>query len=213
MNKKVSVLLNPQLGIREFEIKRFENLFQIRYLPQLEFIDWRCERWIRRACQKANKKGKIGELALWLGKLHGKEIESGEMSGLTIRWIHDSIGYGIFTSRPFKKWEFVGEYTGIVRPRRRIFPDVNDYCFVYPTEWLAWKAFTIDSQEQGNFTRFINHKDEPNCESIAVYHEETFHIIFRTTCDVPAGEELTYDYGSIYWLRRNKRSYDLEDFS
>jgi uncharacterized protein len=213
MTKKICVSFNPQLKTGPYEIKRFEELFQIRYLPQLEFVDWRCEQWIRKACQKAHKKGKIGQLALWLGKLHAKELEKGEVGEITIRWIHETIGYGVFANCPFKKWEFLGEYTGIVRPRRRLFPDVNDYCFMYPTEWLSWKAFTIDSQSHGNFTRFINHSDQPNCESIAVYHDGIFHILFRTTRAVAEGEELTYDYGSIYWLRRKKQNYDLEDFS
>lgn len=211
---KLKVALKPNTPPKEFSIRRFEELFGLQYLSHLQFSDWRCEQWIRKKCAWAYKKGRIGDLNLWLGKLHAKEMISGAIPDVSIRWIHDKIGYGLFTNRPFKKWEFIGEYTGLLRGRSLLFPKVNDYCFMYPTEWKwAFKAFTIDAGKQGNYTRFINHSDTPNSESVSVYHDGFFHIIFRTIEDIPADTQLTYDYGDIFWREKVKPLDDIQNFS
>jgi hypothetical protein len=202
--KKIKIALKADKQPQAYSIQRYEELFELRYFPQLEFANWEVERIIRAKCAQAHKKGAIGQLALWLGKLHGPQIDKSEIPEVSIRWIGEQIGYGLFAEKNFKKWEYIGEYTGILRPRKRLFPDINDYCFMYPKEWISLKAFTIDSEKQGSVTRFINHSDFPNCESVAVYHGGFFHIIFRTIKDIPAGTELKYDYGNIYWNKRKK---------
>ncbi len=203
--KQLNIALQAeQQSPHQFTIKRFEELFELHYLEKLAFENWEVERWIKEQCAGAEKKGRIGKLALWLGKLHGSQLDRGEIPDLTIRWIGERIGYGIFTNKPFKKWEFIGEYTGLLRRRQYFIRNINDYCFMYPRAWLTLKSFTIDSAKQGNFTRFINHSDQPNCESIAVFHDGIFHIMFRTIQEIPAGTELSYDYGDIYWSRRKK---------
>lgn len=201
---QISLSLTESNQAKKVSIDRFEELFQIRYLSHLEFENWETEQWIKKRCQRADKRGRIGELARWLGHLHRKEIEEAIVPDLSLRWIHEKIGYGLFANRSFQPWEFIGEYTGLVRQRRRFFPNINDYCFMYPNEWFPLRAFTIDGNQQGNYTRFINHSDTPNCESVAVYHDGYLHIILRTIQAVPQDTQLTYDYGDIYWRRRKK---------
>lgn len=200
----IKIALKAQEEPKEFSLKRFEKLFEINYFQELLFENWKIEQWVRKKCESAHKKGKIGQLALWLGKFHGKEIALGKIPEVSIRWIDEKIGYGLFAENPFKKWDYIGEYTGILRKKNLIFPNINDYCFMYPRSWLPLKVFTIDSQNQGNYTRFINHSDTPNCESVSVFYEGVFHIIFRAIQDIPAGDQLTYDYGGIYWKNRKK---------
>lgn len=201
---QIDVSLTESIKAKKIPIDRFEELFQIRYLRHLEFENWETEQWIKRRCQKADKRGRIGELARWLGHLHRKEIEEAYIPDLSLRWIHEKIGYGLFANRTLQPWEFIGEYTGLVRRRRRLLPDINDYCFMYPHEWFPIRAYTIDGNAQGNYTRFINHSDTPNCESVAVYHGGYLHIVLRTIQEVPQDVQLTYDYGDIYWRRRKK---------
>lgn len=202
--KNIHVSLNKDQSYQPFTIKRFEELFDLHYLEQLEFKDWKTEQWIRNRCHMSHQKGKMGQLALWLGKIHGYQIDQANIPDVSIRWISDQIGYGLFTNKPLKKWEFIGEYTGILRERNLFFRNINDYCFMYPRAWISLKAFTIDSKKHGNFTRFINHSDTPNCESVSVFHNGIFHIIFRTIKEISEGSQLTYDYGSIYWQARKK---------
>jgi SET domain-containing protein len=155
-------------------------------------------------CRKALEKERIGSLALWLGKFHAKEMDEARVPDITIQWMNEKMGYGVITHKFIRKWDFVGEYTGLVRRRRLIFPNLNDYCFMYPREWVSYKLYAIDSADQGNFTRFINHSDFPNLESVAVFKEGLFHIIFRAVQDILPGTELSYDYGDVYWNTRQK---------
>lgn len=205
MSLSLKVRPRGETSTHTFDEQGFRDFFKVQYTPQLEFADWKAEQWIRRACIQANRKEKIGNLAKWLGNLHRKALLKPQIPDVTVQWIDPQMGYGLFTNTPLKKWSYIGEYTGLVRRRNLFFPDVNDYCFMYPRAWMALRAYTIDSEKQGNHTRFINHKDVPNCESVSIFHEGVFHIIFRTLEDIPAGTELTYDYGDVYWRRRKKR--------
>lgn len=183
-----------------------ETAFRFRYLPALTCDHYEVEQWMRRACARAYQKGHIDSLAIWLGKLHGRDLEARRLPNFSIRFVHSQIGYGLFTDQLIQKWGYVGEYTGMLRRRGLFKSDINDYCFMYPRAWVGLKAFTIDSEQQGNYTRFINHSDTPNLESIAVYWDGLFHVIFRAIEEIPAGTELRYDYGDLYWRHRTKHS-------
>ncbi len=196
--------INHGHGAKLCSKEDFHKLFGVRYLDSLEFADWRVESYLRKKCAAARKQGRIEELTIWLGNLHKREIAEGADVDVLIQWIDDQMGYGLFTNRSLPAWHYVGEYTGLLRKRGLLKRDVNDYCFQYPREWMATKAFTIDSEDQGNYTRFINHSDTPNLESRSFFHDGVFHIAFRTLKVIEAGSELTYDYGDAYWSDRKK---------
>jgi euchromatic histone-lysine N-methyltransferase len=69
--------------------------------------------------------------------------------------------------------------------------------------------FVCDAKFYGNFTRFINHSCEPNVVGIRTFtshQDDRFpHISFFTNQDIPAGTELTLNYGDTYWLVKCKR--------
>ncbi len=191
-------------GVRLYTKRELEELFDIDYLDYLECANWRVESYLRKQCARARKRGRIEELTIWLGTLHGREVAEGADVDVTIKWIDERMGYGLFTNRKIAAWHYIGEYTGLLRKRSLFRRDVNDYCFQYPREWVATKAFTIDSEKQGNYTRFINHSDTPNVEARSFFHRGIFHIAFRSIQEIAAGSELAYDYGEIYWNRRKK---------
>ncbi|KAF8591935.1 SET domain-containing protein [Ramaria rubella] len=59
-------------------------------------------------------------------------------------------------------------------------------------------TYTIDAFHVGNFTRFLNHSCDPNCQITASYvNEPDLHkptLTIYTCRDVPKGEELTFAY-------------------
>lgn len=63
-----------------------------------------------------------------------------------------------------------------------------------PTEQL----YVIDGQYVGGPTRFMNHSCEPNCRQYTVSYNKNdprvYDIAFFAYRDIPAGEELTFDY-------------------
>jgi SET domain-containing protein len=60
----------------------------------------------------------------------------------------------------------------------------------------------IDAEEKGNFTRFINHSDEPNLTSRWIVVDGIYHVILFANQLIPKGTQLTYDYGPNYWSQR-----------
>jgi len=116
------------------------------------------------------------------------------LAGLKV--IRSSIhGYGLVTTRPFKRGEILCYGDGVLYREVDDFDDT--YALVMPGE--------VD--EHGNEgppmywdlvdqTRWINHSCDPNTWIDSVWHPETqsFATWWIATRDIAAGEELTYDY-------------------
>jgi SET domain-containing protein len=138
----------------------------------------------------------------WLGVRFQKELSEGAEPPVSVRWIDDLLGYGVFAEEDIPGGAFLGEYTGVIRKRRRRRDRKNDYCFEYTIGDWVYNPFIIDAKEQGNFTRFINHSQEPNVESLSVHANEIMHIIFVAQEPIKAGQELRYHYGDTFWKKR-----------
>lgn len=48
----------------------------------------------------------------------------------------------------------------------------------------------LDGGVRGNLSRYINHSCDPNCTSVI----ENRRVYIESLCDIPAGEEITFDY-------------------
>lgn len=191
------------LTFRTVSYKRFEQLFDIEYFTHSRFDSQETEEAIRAACSRQAKRRTMPPYFKWLGAYYARWFEEPPTDHIALQWMHECIGYGVFTRKPLPAGAFIGEYTGLVRRRPLLFPDLNPYCFMYPLT-LFLKPVTIDSESTGNFTRFINHSDAPNLESVCVFFGGVYHIVLRTLHPLPAGTELTYDYGELFWERRHK---------
>jgi hypothetical protein len=86
--------------------------------------------------------------------------------------------------------EYVGEKITKEESLRRCEAN-NEYIFTIDEEW------DLDGSVEWNPARFINHTCAPNCE--AEWDEDRIWIVALR--DIPAGEELSFNYG-----------YDLEDY-
>ncbi|WP_100934249.1 SET domain-containing protein [Candidatus Chlamydia corallus] len=188
-----------------YSLERASELLRFRFLPSLVFSDWRVEQQIISFCRKAKKRRLISPLAKWLGKLHKQDLLRPPTLPVSVCWINSHIGYGVFAHDEIAPWTYIGEYTGILRRRQAIWMDENDYCFRYPMPLFTLRYFTIDSGNQGNITRFINHSDQPNAEAVGIFNDGLFHVIIRTIAPIHAGQEICYHYGPLYWKQRKKR--------
>lgn len=130
--------------------------------------------------------------------LYGKNIENRETPNLTINKISNEVGYGVFAEKPLKKRNFIGEYTGILRPFNDSGDNENGYLF--GTQYWLGNSVVIDARTTGNITRFINHsRENANCRSLHVFHNGRWHVILVATRGIAAGEQLLFDYGNGYW--------------
>lgn len=192
-------------NVKNYSIKEAEQLLDFRYLPSLVYSTWKLEQHIMKTYSKAKRRYQIISNSLWLGKFHEKDIENMAIPKIAICWRSAQIGYGVFATENIPAWSFIGEYTGILRKRQSLWLDENDYCFRYPIPKWSWQYLTIDSGKQGNFTRFINHGDQPNTEAISIFYNNTVKIIIRSIQPIKKHEQITYDYGPLYWKHRKKQ--------
>ena len=100
-------------------------------------------------------------------------------------------GLGLFTTVPIKKGVFVIEYTGKILPNKEADDLGTKYLFEVDDQ------FTIDGSVRSNKARYINHACKPNCEPEV--DEDERRVFIYAIKNIPAGAELTYDYGDEYF--------------
>ncbi len=100
-------------------------------------------------------------------------------------------GFGLFATRPIKKYTRIVEYVGPIldvedaeRAERR----GNRYLYEVS------KHRTIDGTPRRNVARYANHSCNPNAESV-VWRARVFIKALR---NIKPGEEIVYDYGTDY---------------
>ena len=175
------------------------------FVPQLDFDHFSILHTLAKRTQKFHKKGELTPEQLWFGAYYKKEIQSGFFPEVTLRWIDNAVGWGLFAKRAFKKGEFIVEYAGKVRKRRR--DDVkNAYCFEYVIAPHIATRYTIDARDQGGLGRLINHSDKPNLRSALATVDSISHVILIAMEPIPKGAQLLYDYGADYWKHRSRKA-------
>jgi len=203
MIQEQRVLVQKDGVERLLTVPQFEALMGAAFIPRLEFEGDAVIDDIREKTQKIHEKKELSKEQLWLGSYYKKEIQTMVLPEVTVRWIDDSIGWGVFAAKAFKKREFIAEYSGKVRPRRR--QDKNNaYCFEYIVAPHVPTRYTIDAETQGGIGRLFNHSDRPNLLSALATFESVSHVILIANEPIREGEQLCYDYGPDYWSRRSK---------
>jgi SET domain-containing protein len=115
---------------------------------------------------------------------------------LEIRYISKEIGYGVFTTKPILKNERIEvcyclEMYGINEEH----PTFN-YLYSHPATKNQLLAFGYGS--------IYNHSNNSNI-SWAPAREDMKFIVFFAIRDIEAGEELTHNYGTSYWEKKDRK--------
>lgn len=201
-----SFLLHPN-GLEnpvKLSLQGFEKSLGFRYRPFLTFPSYDFFKQVISQCPYILRSQRIASDNYAWEKHYHQEIVHGEIAPIVIKWIDPVLGYGAFAMEDIEKGQFIGEYAGIVRQLHRRYPDQNPYCFHYPTKWWSLKYFTIDSMKEGNLMRFINHSSRPNLQPVCAVDRKLLHLILVARRAIKQGEQLTFDYGRDYWMRRNQ---------
>ncbi|KAL3982057.1 SET domain family protein [Acanthocheilonema viteae] len=109
-------------------------------------------------------------------------------------------GYGLQCKELIKKGRFVIEYIGEVIGPDEVKKRQSDTNYVLTIKEIFrdhTEVTYIDPSTRGNQSRFINHGCNPNLAMILVrYGTPQVHVGLFALRDIPAYEELTYDYGA-----------------
>ena len=100
-------------------------------------------------------------------------------------------GLGLFATAPFKRGDFIVEYTGEHISHEESDRRGGKYLFILD------EKIVIDGKGRENIARYINHACKPNAEAEADEEEEKVRILAKRK--ILPGEEITYDYGKDYW--------------
>ncbi|XP_059209725.1 histone-lysine N-methyltransferase NSD2 isoform X2 [Centropristis striata] len=106
-------------------------------------------------------------------------------------------GWGLISLRDIKKGEFVNEYIGelideeecIARIKYAQENNITDFYML-----TIDKDRIIDAGPKGNYSRFMNHSCQPNCETQKWTVNGDTRVGLFAVCDIPAGTELTFNY-------------------
>lgn len=102
-----------------------------------------------------------------------------------------SAGLGLFAQAPFKRGDFIIEYTGERITTKEADARGGKYLFIIDDDWV------IDGKGRENTARYINHACKPNAEAESDEDAKKVRIFARKK--ILPGEEITYDYGTVYW--------------
>jgi SET domain-containing protein len=101
-------------------------------------------------------------------------------------------GLGLFAVETIDKDTDIVAYTGrrirTTRAREIDRRRGNKYLFEIDERW------TIDGSTRRNMARYVNHACKPNAEAVPVRGR----MIYRALKRIPAGAEITVDYGEEY---------------
>ncbi len=183
-------------------IQDLEQRLQFKYLPALAFESPEAQRLIREKGLAKWKNGEVSKEAEALGRRFLEQITAGYIAPVTVAWVSETVGHGLFAAEEIAAGSYVGEYTGLVRKNERnYFQPLNSYCYEYPVPDEIGRSYVIDATA-GHLTRFINHSAAPNLRPVHVFHDGCFHLIFLALQDIKKGAQLSYHYGNNYWYVR-----------
>ena len=172
-------------------------------------------------------------------KKHVKELsevtqtikKTGLPDYLVLKKISDQIGHGVFVhpnAKALKKGQLIGPYSGVMSIEVENEPDDSAYAFALVTEMKLNKeeqkrldsknkfapsrhyALNLDANDKGNFTRFINHCENPNVEAITHLippnseglEEMPIEVLYIAKKTIKPGEQLLVCYedeDETYW--------------
>lgn len=124
--------------------------------------------------------------------------------------IDDKIGYGVFATNLIKKHAFVLEYEGQLLSETEgeevetVYEKAGKGCFIYFFQHEK-KTLCVDATNSGQLGKFVNDSPKGNCIMRKDIVDGKPHLCLYATKDIPAGEELRYNYGYRgLWWRKEK---------
>ena len=107
----------------------------------------------------------------------------------------EGAGMGLFARHAIGEEDTIGYYTGEVITEKEFHdPDRPFSAYVM---WVTKDYILVGEGPKANYTRYINHDDEPNAFLVVSSRWKTAR--FQALRDIEPGEEIFFDYGDDYW--------------
>jgi hypothetical protein len=107
----------------------------------------------------------------------------------------EGAGMGLFAKHAIGEEDTIGYYTGEVITEKE-FNDPNRPFSAY-VMWVCRSHIIVGEGPKANYTRYINHDDEPNAFLVVSGRWKTAR--FEALRNIEPGEEIFFNYGEDYW--------------
>ena len=145
-----------------------------------------------------------------LSDRYGADIKAKVLMPMSIRWINEDVGHGIFAEEDLSQGGFIGIYGGIIQ--ERVLIKERDYAWAYPIKTLEGDRLIIDAGKRGNELRFINDGINPNCVMKNIIGPDgLWYVCYIALKDIKKGDQLLISYGPSYWDTRKYNYQELLD--
>lgn len=200
--KTIKIQLEDDPKPQLISVKKFDELFDLEFHPFLTFFSYEeLSKVIKNLPYLFRYQWLFGKMDEYEA-LYKEKLETHLMAKTFIKWIDPAIGYGLCADMDLPAKAFIGEYAGLIREIDKENPELNGYCFHYPTKLFSYHYYVIDALEIGNELRFINHSETPNLQPLWINSKGLLHLVFITNQEIAKGTELTFNYGKDYWRKR-----------
>jgi len=102
---------------------------------------------------------------------------------------------GLFAKHAIGEEDTIGYYTGEVITEKE-FHDPERPFSAY-VMWVCSSHILVGEGPKANYTRYINHDDEPNAFLVVSSRWKTAR--FEALREIKPGEEIFFNYGEDYW--------------
>ena len=107
----------------------------------------------------------------------------------------EGAGMGLFARHAIREEDTIGYYTGEVITEKEFHdPDRPFSAYVM---WVTKDHILVGEGPKANYTRYINHDDEPNAFLVVSSRWKTAR--FQALRNIKPVEEIFFDYGEDYW--------------
>ena len=107
----------------------------------------------------------------------------------------EGAGQGLFTKVRLEPEDTIGYYTGeVISSEEFHHPDRPFSAYVL---WVCHSHIIVGEGPKANYTRFINHSDQPNASLTVSSRWKSAR--FEALRTIEPGEEIFFDYGDDYW--------------
>lgn len=170
----------------------------VHFFPHLSFPSYRVFKKVWAYSQKV--KDQLEFKSLWFSKLFKcSPLIHFQPPAVEIKPSLPGVGWGLFADENLPKGTILGEYTGRIIKWNFLNYRPGSYRFQYPTRKKLKLKYVIDAEPGGNWTRLVNHSENPNVEAVAIYVGGILRMLYVLDEPVQKGSELTVDYGPGYW--------------
>lgn len=135
--------------------------------------------------------------------VYEKQLKSSPSGRLVVTPSTPGKGHGVVTLHEIKANHAFVEYLGEVSCTHKTTQNLDSsYTMDYPLPSIAGWRWHIDALDSGNISRFVNHSRKPNTRLQVFFDGVLLRLALVAIRDIVQGEEITLDYGPMYWLKR-----------